>query len=243
MVASLSYALRNVLQQREAEQMADEDSLGIGVLTKHADRPRWPVGIGADVAGYVFEALALGAGTLVLVEPILATALFSLLFGAILHGRHVSRAGWLAAILLATSVSSFLYQVSPSGGASVAPIRQWLLAGSVVAAFVFVCVGAGCEANRATTRCGGYCRIGTARRRESKRLLRSGVLCADPAGPSLRSSLRCQLPLLPRSGDATKRLPHRINKVLTVRVLRRPMNSRGADSRDGSVGHGDLVVH
>ncbi len=143
MVASLSYALSNVLQQREAEQMADEDSLGLGLLTKLARRPRWLVGIGADVAGYVFEALALGAGTLVLVEPILATALvFSLLFGAALNGRRVSTAGWIAAILLAASVSLFLYQVSPSGGSSVAPLRQWLLTGPAAAAFVFVCVAA-----------------------------------------------------------------------------------------------------
>ncbi|MDQ6696384.1 MAG: DMT family transporter [Actinomycetota bacterium] len=143
MVASLAYALSNVLQQHEAEQMVDDDTLGIGLLTKLAHRPRWLVGIGADVAGYVFEALALGAGALVLVEPILATSLvFSLLFGAMLHGRHVSSSGWVAAILLAASVSFFLVQVSPSGGASVAPVRRWLLAGPPVAAFVFVCVGA-----------------------------------------------------------------------------------------------------
>lgn len=143
MVASLAYALSNVLQQREAEQIADEDTLALGLLAKLARRPRWLIGTGADVAGYVFEALALGAGTLVLVEPLLATALvFSLLFGAVLHGRRVTTTGWMAAVLLAGSVSLFLSQVSPSGGESVAPVRRWLLAGPPIAVFVLLCVGA-----------------------------------------------------------------------------------------------------
>ena len=83
-----------MLQQHEAEQIADEESLKVGLLAKLIRRPRWLVGIGADVGGYVFEAAALGAGALVLVEPILATALvFSLLFGWLIHGRQVSSAG------------------------------------------------------------------------------------------------------------------------------------------------------
>ena len=143
MVAALAYALSNVLQQHEAEQVAEEETLRIGLLTRLARRPRWLVGIGADVAGYVFEALALGAGTLLLVEPILATALvFSLVFAALLHGRQIPAAGWAAAVLLAVSLSLFLYQVSPSGGTSVAPLSHWLIAGPPVAVFMVVCLAA-----------------------------------------------------------------------------------------------------
>src|SRR5438132_2678262 len=55
-------------------------------------RSRWLVGLGADVGGYVFEALALGTGTLVLVEPILACSLLlSLFLGWAINRRHVSR--------------------------------------------------------------------------------------------------------------------------------------------------------
>ena len=141
LVAALAYALSNVLQQHEAEQIADEDALGLGLLAKLVHEPRWVLGTGADVAGYVFEALALGAGTLVLVEPILATALvFSLVFAAVINGRRISGAGWTAAILLAASLSLFLYQVSPTGGTSVAPFGQWLIAGPPILAFIFLCV-------------------------------------------------------------------------------------------------------
>jgi drug/metabolite transporter (DMT)-like permease len=141
--AATSYALSNVLQQHEAEQVSEEDTLGLGLLAKLARRPRWLIGTGADVGGYVFEALALGAGTLVLVEPILATALiFSLAFGALLHDRRVPSAGWVAAILLAASMSMFLYQVSPSGGTAQAPLAHWLIAAPLILGFVLVCVAA-----------------------------------------------------------------------------------------------------
>jgi hypothetical protein len=143
LAAALCYALSNVLQQHEAQQIADEESLKVGLLTKLIRRPRWLVGIGADVGGYVFEAAALGAGALVLVEPILATALvFSLLFGWALHGRRVSSAGWGAAGLLAASMSLFLYQVSPSGGDSVAPLGHWVRVAPAIAAFIAICVAA-----------------------------------------------------------------------------------------------------
>jgi hypothetical protein len=141
MGAAVAYALSNVLQHHEAEQLDDEDALGLGMLAKLARRPRWVVGTAADVGGYVFEALALGAGALVLVEPMLATALvFSLLFASVLHGRKVTRTGWAAAVLLAVSVSMFLVQVSPSGGRSVAPVRDWAVTGPAIGAFVLACV-------------------------------------------------------------------------------------------------------
>jgi hypothetical protein len=88
--ASFSYALSNVLQQSEAEQVASEHALRLGLLPRLARRPRWLVGMGADVGGYVFEALALAAGAVVLVEPILSTSLLlSLFLGAVLNKRRV----------------------------------------------------------------------------------------------------------------------------------------------------------
>ena len=140
-VAAFSYALSNVLQQHEAEQLPDESSMKLGLLTQLARRPRWVVGMGADVGGYVFEALALGSGTLVLVEPILACSLLmSLFLGWAINRRHVSRAGWTAAVVLAIGVSLFLSLVAPTKGINTAPTRSWLIAAPSIAAFVVVCV-------------------------------------------------------------------------------------------------------
>ena len=71
----------------------------------------------ADVGGYVFEALALGVGTLVLVEPILATSLLlSLFLGATINHRVISHSAWIAAVVFAIGISMFLYLAAPTQG-------------------------------------------------------------------------------------------------------------------------------
>jgi hypothetical protein len=140
-VAAFSYALSNVLQQREAEQLSEDQTLRLGLLAKLAHRPRWLVGMGADVGGYVFEALALGTGTLVLVEPLLATSLLlSLFLGAVINHRHINRAGWGAAVVLAFGVSVFLMLVAPTRGVDIAPEHTWLIAAPPIVAFVVGCI-------------------------------------------------------------------------------------------------------
>ena len=149
--ASFSYALSNVLQQSEAEKVASEHALRLGLLARLARRPRWVVGIAADVGGYVFEALALAAGAVVLVEPILSTALLlSLFLGAAINKRRVGRTSWLAAAVLAAGVALFVNQVSPTGGRSTAPPRLWLLAGVPLVAIVVVCISAARVTSRST---------------------------------------------------------------------------------------------
>jgi hypothetical protein len=146
--AAFSYGLSNVLQQSEAEKVDEDQTLKLGLLTQLAHRPRWLVGMGADVGGYVFEALALGLGTLVLVEPILATSLLmSLFLGSAISGRRVTIEGWMAAIVLAISVSTFLYLVAPTKGVQLATNHAWAIAAPPIVAFVLVCVAA---ARRAT---------------------------------------------------------------------------------------------
>jgi hypothetical protein len=89
----------------------------------------------------VFEAIALGTGTLVLVEPILACSLLlSLFFGWAINRRHVSRTGWTAAVVLAIGVSLFLSLVAPTKGVNIAPTRSWLWAAPPIVAFVLLCI-------------------------------------------------------------------------------------------------------
>ena len=136
-----SYGLSNVLQQREAEQIPQDQTLKLGLLRQLAHRPRWLIGIGADVGGYVFEALALGLGTLVLVEPILATSLlFSLFLGSMINKRQISRSAWVAAVVLASSVGIFLATVAPTQGVQLASNRAWMLAAPPIVGFVLVCI-------------------------------------------------------------------------------------------------------
>jgi drug/metabolite transporter (DMT)-like permease len=141
--AAFSYALSNVLQQHEAEQVAEGETLKLGLLRQLAHRPRWVAGMGADVGGYVFEALALGVGTLVLVQPILSTSLLlSLFLGGVINNRRISRAGWIAAVVLAIGVGVFLYIVAPTEGIQLASNRSWLIAAPPIAGFVLAAVAA-----------------------------------------------------------------------------------------------------
>jgi len=140
-VAATSYGISNVLQQHEAEQLAESETLKLGFLARLARRPKWLIGIGADVGGYVFEALALGIGTLVVVEPIMATSLLaSLFFGALIHHRVITAADWVAASVFAVGISVFLLIVRPDHGADVAPVHAWLIAAPLIVAFVLGCV-------------------------------------------------------------------------------------------------------
>jgi hypothetical protein len=141
LVAAMSYGISNVLQQHEAEQIAQSETLKIGFLGRLARRPRWLVGIGADVGGYVFEALAIGLGTLVIVEPIMATSLLaSLFFGALIHHRVITASDWGAAVVFAVGITVFLLLVRPRKGAYVAPTGAWLVAAPLIVAFVLGCV-------------------------------------------------------------------------------------------------------
>lgn len=139
-VAASAYALSNVYQQQEAEQIDATHAVRLSILGQLARRARWWIGMGADVGGYVFEAVALGVGSLMLVEPILSTSLLlSLVFSYLLQHRRVDRSGWIAAVVLAAGVSCFLYQVSPTGGAQTASLRSWILAGVPVSALILAC--------------------------------------------------------------------------------------------------------
>jgi hypothetical protein len=148
--AAFAYALSNVLQQHEAEQVPEDKAMHFGFLGALARRPRWLAGMGADVGGYVFEALALGVGTLVIVEPILATSLLlSLFLGAAINKRSISGSAWMAAIVFAIGITIFLNLVAPTKGAETAPLRDWAIAGACIAIFVLLCATLARRAERA----------------------------------------------------------------------------------------------
>src|SRR4051812_21570046 len=75
LVAAFGYAVASVLQQRAATAVPAEYSMRIGLLTRLIRRPLWLAGMAADLAAFGFEALALGLGTLAVVQPILVLGL------------------------------------------------------------------------------------------------------------------------------------------------------------------------
>jgi drug/metabolite transporter (DMT)-like permease len=144
LAAAFMFALSNVLEQREAEQLPDDQSLRAGLIVRLVRRPLWLAGFGADVSGYVCHAAALAFGSLVFVQPLLVTGLlFALLLRAAITGQPLHRRELLPAIVLAAGLAVFLLVVSPHGGRSHAPIGRWVIAGPVIVATIAVCIVAG----------------------------------------------------------------------------------------------------
>jgi drug/metabolite transporter (DMT)-like permease len=112
----------------------------IGAVLKH---PVWVAGIGLLIAGNALQAVALGTGRLLVVEPLAVT---SLLFGLPLSAmwwRHRLRVrDWSAAILVTAGVWGFLVLGHAGGGKDTASLSRWLMAIGAIAGVAIVLVGA-----------------------------------------------------------------------------------------------------
>ncbi|MBV8952154.1 MAG: DMT family transporter, partial [Actinobacteria bacterium] len=96
--------------------------------------PLWLLGYAADWGGYGLQAVALGAGSLLVVQPLLVTGLlFSLPIAARWSGRRLERTDWIAAVALCAGLAAFLSIGNPTGGRDQAPFVDWAFAGGIVA--------------------------------------------------------------------------------------------------------------
>ena len=87
------------------------------------------------------QALALGNGSLLVVQPLLVTGLlFSLPFAARWSGRRLGSRDWIAAIALCVGLAGFLSLGDPTGGRARAPFVDWAVAGGIVAGVGALCV-------------------------------------------------------------------------------------------------------
>src|SRR5207245_8987251 len=106
--AAFCYAAATALQQRSARQ-ATPAGLHPRLLVDLARRPVWQLGIAANVAAYGLQFVALGRGSLVLVQPLLVSALlFALPIGALLSRAPVHRRERLGALVIVIGLSAFL---------------------------------------------------------------------------------------------------------------------------------------
>lgn len=92
-VALLAAALFGVASALQHEQAGEvEPSRSPGLLLALARRPRWLVGIAADVSAVALQAVALGFGTVALVQPLLVAGLpVAVALSAALEHRRLLR--------------------------------------------------------------------------------------------------------------------------------------------------------
>lgn len=142
LVAALLFALGTVLQSQVAAQATEEESRSANFLVALARKPRWLAGIVALALGFAAQAWALGIGRLVVVQPILATAVvFTLPLGAKLAGRRISAREIVAAIALAAGLGAFLVISNPTGGVDNANAAEWIGSFAVCGGLAVLLVG------------------------------------------------------------------------------------------------------
>lgn len=120
--------LASAAQARATKQVPFEKTLHPRLLLDLARRPLWLVGIGATVGGLGLQLVALGFGPLILVQPLLVTALpFASAFAAWLGRRRPDGLVVLGTLICVAGLSGFLVLARPTDG-----VAQLLSIGKIV---------------------------------------------------------------------------------------------------------------
>ena len=142
--AAFLYAAASVLQQWEAERQPADQALRPSLLARLAKRPRWIIGLGFDVGGYVAQWVALSLGSLVVVQPLLVVGLlFALPMKARLSPYRMRGWDWSGAVLTTAGLAVFLIVSRPSNGVSTVSTLTWtlLLCSGAAATILLVIIG------------------------------------------------------------------------------------------------------
>jgi drug/metabolite transporter (DMT)-like permease len=140
--AAMGYAISSVLQQRAAAAEPAGYAMKATLVLRLLRRPLWLAGKAVDIIATILQAIALHLGTLVVVEPLLASGLlFALPLGAAVAGTRMGRRDWQGAFALTAGLALFTLAAPNSGGRAEAPIVTWCITGGVVALASWVLVG------------------------------------------------------------------------------------------------------
>jgi drug/metabolite transporter (DMT)-like permease len=145
LVAALISGVGDVIRQRSAQEITDEDEIGhVELLRMSLCDTRWWLGGVAAVASAALQAVALGLGSVVLVQALQVTALlFALPVYAWTTKQGLTRRQWGWAILLAVAVAVFVAVGEPAAGYQRASLQTWAAVAVVIGpAMVFCVLGA-----------------------------------------------------------------------------------------------------
>jgi drug/metabolite transporter (DMT)-like permease len=141
LLSAIAYAGASVLQQRAAREVPEEHAMRPGLLWRLIRQPLWLAGTATDWLGFGFQAVALGLGSILVVQPLLCTGLlFALPLGAAWQGRRLGRREWTAASALSIGLAVFLIVGDPTEGKDFASTSAWLLALAILGPIMVVLV-------------------------------------------------------------------------------------------------------
>ncbi|VEG46796.1 alanine, valine and leucine rich membrane protein [Mycolicibacterium flavescens] len=141
LLAAVFLAIGIVVRQRATLDVPEEHGISTVMVTTLLRRPLWWAGTAAALAGYGFQALALIKGSLLLVQPILTSALlFALPLSARLANRRVTRREWMWAMVLTAALAVFVLLAKTRPGDYEASVPLSVLVAVVCAGAVTACV-------------------------------------------------------------------------------------------------------
>ena len=141
LVAALLLGVGFVLQQYAAEQEPESRFLRLRILTDLLHKPRWLLGIGCMIAGYLFAAWSIDHLELTLVEPMLTTYLvWALVLAVPLSRQPVKVAEVTGALILIAGVGlvSASRSITPIG-LDFGSLSHWYAA-AIIAGVAFLAV-------------------------------------------------------------------------------------------------------
>ncbi|OBK21690.1 hypothetical protein A5634_09745 [Mycobacterium asiaticum] len=139
--AALMAGLSYVILQRSAQQVTDEEVGHLTLFQLSLQNAQWWLGSLAAMGSFVFQALALTMGSVVLVQSLQATALlFALPIDARLTHHRCTAKEWMWAILLAAAVAVIVLAGDPSAGYARAPLHTWVVVAVVMVPALLLCV-------------------------------------------------------------------------------------------------------
>ena len=130
LVAAVMFGFGDAIEHHVVSELRPDASARAGVMLRILRSPRWLLGLVLTVGAWGCFAAALALGSLLFVQPLVATGvLVALAVSARLTHARFGRRAWLMAVVLCAGLSVFLVEAAPDGGRSNAPIRSWLFIG------------------------------------------------------------------------------------------------------------------
>jgi hypothetical protein len=133
LASALAYAVAMVLQQRSARTVPAAASLRPDLVVELLRRRVWLVGIGCNLAAFGLRGLALSAGSLAVVQPVvLLGLLFALLIEARSERRALTSREAAGSLALVVGLATFVLAAAPGPGRTDVPAVDWLVLAAVV---------------------------------------------------------------------------------------------------------------
>ena len=141
LLAAFSFALGAVLQQRGTLQTkaAEGDPHFLAEIIR---KPVWLLGGTMQILGWVLQAIALGLGSMVVVQSLCALSLvFALPLGARLTNQHIGRRSIIGASATLIGIVALVALGQPQGGISQPESTAWLTSGLIIITLIVILAG------------------------------------------------------------------------------------------------------